>query len=400
MVTAAAPLERARTLLELNRPAEAERELRGLLAEDPQNVSGHAFLSVALARQRRPGEAIGEAAEAVRLAPDHWFPHYVAGQAYYRAGRPREAAEATRTCLELAPEHAPAWELLARVHVDAQQWPQAAGAARHGLALAPEDADLTSLLAVALTMLGDAAGAKEAAARAVGLDPESALAHLAYGRAQLAFGSPGEAARAFREVLRLSPGFDQARDLLVAALKQRNPVYRLLARLRGTFFGGWRMLLLLPVAPPVIALFALIALLHWAAWVAEAVTTLRLARARATRLLFEGTEARTALVCCCLPAVGAALLVAGVATAQETVGTGGVAVMALVTPVQEAAHTSAPRGRAVLYGWAILLGLAAALAMLLSSTSGALLTAYAALAGIWIAAGVRRLAGTPAANAL
>ncbi|MEV1201546.1 tetratricopeptide repeat protein [Microbispora rosea] len=400
MVTAAAPLERARTLLELNRPVEAERELRGLLAQDPQDVNGHAFLAVALARQRRPGEAIGEAAEAVRLAPDHWFPHYVAGQAYYRAGRPGEAADATRACLELAPEHAPAWELLARVHIHAEQWPQAADAARHGLALAPEDADLASLLAVALTMLGDAAGATEAAARAVGLDPESALAHLAYGRAQLAFGSPGEAARAFREVLRLSPGFDQARDLLMAALKRRNPVYRLLARLRGTFFGGWRMLFLLPIAPPVIALFALIALLHWAAWVAEAVTTLRLARARATRLLFEGTEARVALVCCCLLAVGAVLLVTGVATAREAVGMGGAAVLALITPVQEAAHTSAPPGRAVLYGWAVLLGLAAALAMVLSSPSGALLTAYAGLAGIWVAAGVRRLAGSRAANAL
>ncbi|MEV5743785.1 tetratricopeptide repeat protein [Microbispora rosea] len=400
MVTAAAPLERARTLLKLNRPVEAERELRGLLAQDPQDVNGHAFLAVALALQRRPGEAIGEAAEAVRLAPDHWFPHYVSGQAYYRAGRPGEAADAARACLELAPEHAPAWELLARVHIHAERWPQAADAARHGLALAPEDADLASLLAVALTMIGDAAGATEAAARAVGLDPESALAHLAYGRAQLAFGSPGEAARAFREVLRLSPGFDQARDLLVAALKRRNPVYRLLARLRGTFFGGWRMLFLLPVAPPVIALFVLIALLHWAAWVAEAVTTLRLARARATRLLFEGTEARVALVCCCLLVVGAVLLVTGVAAAREAVGMGGAAVLALITPVQEAAHTSAPRGRAVLYGWAVLLGLAAALAMVLSSPSGALLTAYAGLAGIWVAAGVRRLAGSRAANAL
>ncbi|MEU6409664.1 tetratricopeptide repeat protein [Microbispora sp. NPDC046933] len=400
MVTAAAPIERARTLLELRRPEEAERELRGLLAQDPQNVDGHAFLAVALTGQRRPVEAIGEAVEAVRLAPDHWFPHYVAGQAYYGAGRPREAADAAQACLELAPEHAPAWELLARVHVYVEHWPRAADAARHGLALAPEDADLAGLLAVALTMLGDAAGAKEAAARAVGLAPESALAHLAYGRAQLAFGSPGEAARAFREVLRLSPGFDQARDLLVAALKRRNPVYRLLARLRGTFFGGWRMLFLLPVMPPVIALFVLIALLHWAAWVAEAVTTLRLARARATRLLFEGAEARVALVCCCLLAAGTALLVTGVAAAQEAVGVAGAAVMTLITPVQEAAHTSAPRGRALLYGWAILLGLAAALAVLLSSPAAALLAAYAGLAGIWVAAGVRRLAGTRTTNAL
>ncbi|WP_432922790.1 tetratricopeptide repeat protein [Microbispora sp. CA-135349] len=397
---AAAPLERARTLLTLNRPAEAERELRGLLAREPENVDGHAFLSVALTQQHRASEGIGEATEAVRLAPDHWFPHYVAGHAYHRAGRPHEAVAAARACLALSPEHAPAWELLARAHVSLEQWPQAADAAGRGLAVAPEDVDLAGILAVALTMLGDALRAKEAAARAVGLDPESATAHLAYGRAQLAFGAPAEAARAFREVLRLDPGFDQARDLLVAALKRRNPVYRVLARLRGTFSGGWRMVFLLPAVPPLIAVFVLIALLHWAAWVAEAVTTLRLARARATRLLFDIREARVAALCCCLPAAGAALLVAGVATGGEAPAVAGAAVMALVTPVQEAAHTSAPRGRIVLYGWSGLLGLAAVLSAIASLPTVALLTAYAGVASIWVAAGVRRLFGTGAAHAL
>lgn len=390
-MTAVGPLERARTLLELNRPAEAERELRDLLAQEPEDVSGHAFLSVALTRQGRAAEAIDEAAEAVRLAPDHWFPHYVAGHAYHRAGRPDEAVAAARACLALSPEHAPAWELLARVHASAGRWPQMADAAGRGLAADPEDVDLAALLALALTMLGDAPRAREAAARAVGLDPESAIAHLAYGRAQLAFGSPAEAATAFREVLRLNPGFDEARDLLVAALKRRNPVYRLLARLRARFFGGWRMVLLLPVAPPLIAGFVLIALLHWAAWVAEAVTTLRLARARATRLLFDGTEARVAALSCLLLIAGAAVLVTGATTGREALGTAGAAVMALVTAVQEAAHTSAPRGRAVLYGWAGLLGLTAVSSAIASWPSIALLTTYAALATIWVAAGVRRL---------
>ncbi|MBX6383733.1 MAG: tetratricopeptide repeat protein [Microbispora sp.] len=390
-MTAAEPLERARTLLTLNRPAEAERELRGLLAQEPENADGHAYLSVALTQQRRGPEAIDEAAEAVRLAPDQWFPHYVAGQAYYRAGRPHEAAAAAQACLALSPEHAPAWELLARVYIYIEQWPQAADAARRGLAADPEDADLAALLSLPLTMLGDAYGARQAAARALMLDPENALAHLAHGRAELVFGAPAEAARAFREVLRLAPGFDQARDLLVAALKLRNPVYRVLARLRGSFFGGWRMLFLLVVMPPIIAVFALIALLHWAAWIAEAVTTLRLARGKATRLLFEEAQARVAVVSCCLPVAGAALLVTGVATGREALGTAGAAVMALVTAVQEAAHTTARPGRVLLYGWAGLLGLAAVVSAIASWTAVALLTTYAGLATIWVAAGVRRV---------
>ncbi|MEU8103641.1 tetratricopeptide repeat protein [Nonomuraea muscovyensis] len=390
-VTAAAPIERARTLLQLRRPADAERELRGVLVQEPQNAMAHAFLAVALTEQRRGQEAVATAGEAVRLVPDFWFGHYVAGQALFRAGRYDEAIAALRTALNLNLSYAPIWEVLARIHLHRGEWSLTVDAARRGLEIDPEESDLVSLLALGLSGLGQTAAAGDAAAQAVRLSPESALAHLVYGRAALARGRAGEAAEAFREVLRLDPSFGQARDLLVAALKQRNPLYRWLERLRGRFFGGWRLVLLLPVAPPLIAVFVLIALLHWAAWVAEAFTTLRLTRARATSLLFEAGESRVAVLCCGLLAAGAALLALGIALAGEPVGTAGVAVMALVTPVQEAAHTGSPLGRRILFGWVGLLAVAAIVSAALGAVAGALLSCYAALATIWIAAGVRRL---------
>ncbi|WP_336207282.1 tetratricopeptide repeat protein [Nonomuraea sp. LPB2021202275-12-8] len=391
MVAATGSIERARTLLELRRPADAERELRGVLAQDPQHATAHSFLALALVGQGNAADAVAEAHEAVRLAPDHWFPHYVAGHVHYRTRRPDQAMEAIRASLALSPEHAPTWSLLARTHMLKGQWREMADAAGRGLALDPEQSEPASLLSLAHTALGEAEPAQAAAEQAVRLDPENATAHLVYGRAALAFGDPRRAADAFREVLRLDPGFDQARDLLVVALKQRNPIYRWLARLQGRFRGGWRLLFLLPAVPPVIAVFVLIALLHWAAWLAEAWTTLRLARAKATQLLFEGADARVAVLSCCLAVVGAAGLAAGIALGQEAVGTAGVAVMALVTPVQEAAHTGSSRGRAVLYGWAGLLALAIATSVVVASVGPALLSAYAALATIWVASGVRRL---------
>ncbi|MBB5133413.1 tetratricopeptide (TPR) repeat protein [Thermocatellispora tengchongensis] len=389
VVTAAESIERARTLLGLRRPAEAERELRGVLARDPQHAAAHALLALALSGRGATAEAVREAREAVRLAPENWLPHYVAGQVHYRARHAAEALAAAEAALSLAPEHVPVWELLARVHVLRGRWPQVAEAARHGLAIDPQHAGLVSLLALALTMLGDAEGARAAAAQALRIDPESPTAHLVSGRAELAFGDPRRAAEAFREVLRLDPGFHQARDLLVTALKRRNPLYRPLTRLRRRFRGRWWMVFLLPALPPVILVFVLIALLHWAAWVAEAWTTLRLARAKATRLLFEGAEARVALACCCLLAAGAALLALGIALGADAAGIAGVAVMALVTPVEEAAHTGSLRARAVLYAWTALLALAVAASLILSQEAIALLVAYAALATIWVASGVR-----------
>ncbi|MFF4416026.1 tetratricopeptide repeat protein [Streptosporangium sp. NPDC001559] len=392
MTTAQVALERARGLLGLNRPVEAARELRGAIAEDPQHPTAHALLAIALVEQGEVTEAAAEAGEAVRLAPDSWFTHYAAGQVHHRSGRADRALPAVTASLELNPEYAPIWELLARVHIRSGRWSEAAGAARQGLRIDPEDPDLASLLAVALVMLGDAAEAVPAAALAVRLDPESAAAHLAYGRAHLAFGDPGVAADAFRETLRLNPGFDHARDLLVLALKRRNPLYRMLTRLRGRFRGGLRLALLLPLAPPLIAVFVLIAVLHWAAWTAEAWVTLRLYRGRTTRLLLEGAQVRVAALCCALPVAGAALLTSGVLTGLETVGTAGAAVMALVTPVQEAAHTGSRPARLFLYGWAILLALAVVASLVLATTAVALLTAYASLATIWLATAPRRLA--------
>lgn len=388
------PIQRARTLLQMRRPADAERELRGLLAQEPHDVNGHAMLALALIEQRQVAEAVEEAHEAVGLAPDQWFPHYAAAQVYYRARRPDEAMAAIRAALDLQPEYAPTWELLSRTHMLKGEWQLMTGAARRGLEIDPQDSDLVSLLALAYVNLGEAGQADAAAAHAVQLDPESPTAHFVYGLAVLRFGDPRRAAEAFREVLRLDPGNGQARDLLVAALKQRNPLYRWLSRLRGRFPGGWRLIFLLPAIPPVIVIFILLAFLHWVAWVAESWTTLRLARARATRLLFEGVEARVAVVSCCLVVVGAVLLGLGLAMGWDAVATAGPAVMSLVTPAQEAAHTGSPGRRAALYGWAGLLGVAAAVSVIVSAPAVALLGMYAALATVWLATLVR---GRPAA---
>jgi tetratricopeptide (TPR) repeat protein len=388
-------IERARMLLRLQRPADAERELRGVLAVEPQQDMAHCLLAFALIHQGKTAEAMVVAREAIRLVPDHWYTHYVSGQVFYRAGLADPAITAARESLRHSTEESSTWELLTRAHMMKGQWREAADAARRGLAVDPEVPDLVSLLSMAHTKLGEAEPARAAAAQAIRLDPESATAHLASGRAALTFGDPKAAADSFREVLRLDPGFAPARDLLVAALKQRNPLQRMLSNLRRRYRGGWRLVFLLPVAPPLIAIFILIALLHWAAWVSESVTVLRLARGRATRLLFEGVEARVALSCCGLLVAGIGVLALGIALGHEIVGTAGVAIMALITAVQETTHTGSPRGRAVLRVWTGLLVVAIAAAVIAGAQGGAMLSLYAALGTIWVAAGVRRFFRDP-----
>ncbi|MEV4247926.1 tetratricopeptide repeat protein [Streptosporangium canum] len=392
--------ERARTLLRMGRAEAAERALRGALAVDPLHVVSHSLLALTLVTRGAVDEAIAEAGEAVRLAPEHWFPHYMAGQVLYYADRPEEALRAARAALAIDLDQAQVWELLARVHGDREEWPLMAEAARRGLALDPHDSKLVSFLAVALGELGDREQALAVAGDAVRLDPEAPLAHLVYGRVLLAFGSARDAARAFREVLRLDPGMDQARELLVVALKRRNPLYRAVSRLPAGL-GSRRMLALLPLVPPLIAAFVVIAVVHWTMWVAESLVTLRLARGSYTRLLFRRGELRSAVLCSAALAGGTALLVLGVALSHPVTGVAGAALLALVTPVQEAAYTASPLAQRILTGWAGALALMIAVSSALSvlwpaariPTSVPLLAMWAGLGTIWVAVAVRRLFG-------
>lgn len=391
--------ERARTLLRMGRAEAAERELRGALAADPLHVVSHSLLALTLVTRGAVDEAIAEAGEAVRLAPEHWFPHYMAGQVLYYADRPEEALRAARAALAIDLDQAQIWELLARVHGGREEWPLMAEAARRGLALDPHDSKLVSFLAVALGELGDREQALAVAGDAVRLDPEAPLAHLVYGRVLLAFGSARDAARAFREVLRLDPGMDRARELLVVALKRRNPLYRAVSRLPGSL-GSWRVLALLPLISPLIAIFVVIAVAHWAMWVAESLVTLRLARGAYTRLLFRRGELRSAVLCGAVLAGGTALLVLGVTLSHPVTGVAGAALLALVTPIQEAAYTASPLARKILTGWAGALALVIAVSLALSvlwpariPTGVPLLAMWAGLGTIWVAAAVRRLFG-------
>ncbi|MET8333333.1 tetratricopeptide repeat protein [Streptosporangium canum] len=391
--------ERARTLLRMGRAEAAERELRGALAVDPLHVVSHSLLALTLVTRGAVDEALTEAGEAVRLAPEHWFPHYMAGQVLYYADRPDEALRAARAALAIDLDQVQIWELLARLHGEREEWPLMAEAARRGLALDPHGSRLVSFLAVALGELGDREQALAVAGDAVRLDPEAPLAHLVYGRVLLAFGSARDAARAFREVLRLDPGMDQARELLVVALKRRNPLYRAVSRLPGSL-GSWRVLALLPLISPLIAIFVVIAVAHWAMWVAESLVTLRLARGAYNRLLFRRGELRSAVLCGAVLAGGTALLVLGVTLSHPVTGVAGAALLALVTPIQEAAYTASPLARKILTGWAGALALVIAVSLALSvlwpariPTGVPLLAMWAGLGTIWVAVAVRRLFG-------
>ncbi len=61
-------IQRARMLIEQSRVDMAEREIRGALAEEPDNAEAHALLGVCLVDMQKFDEARREAEMAVHLA--------------------------------------------------------------------------------------------------------------------------------------------------------------------------------------------------------------------------------------------------------------------------------------------------------------------------------------------
>ena len=61
-------------------------------------------------------------------------------------------------------------------------------------------------------------------------DPDNPYTHQAQGFAMLQQGDAKRALKHFQEALRLSPGFEPARNGLLVALRAKNPAYRLLLR--------------------------------------------------------------------------------------------------------------------------------------------------------------------------
>ena len=384
---------RARALLQLRRPEGAEREARGALARDPEDGEAHGVLALALSARGRAEEAVAEAGEAVRLMPGTWWPHHVAAFVLWKADRDRAGLAAARAALRIDPTRAATWDVIARLHLSLKEWWLAVQAAQRGLACDPENSDLVSLQSLALTELANAPGAVALAAEAVRLDPEEQLAHLAAGHAALAAKDRQAAARAFREALRLAPGSDHARELLVIALKQRDPVYRALFRWLN---GLGRQHLRLPLALW-IPFHIVVAVGHWALWTASAAGTLRLARDPYYRMLLPGREIRAAWLSAGAVAAGALTFAAGVVRGRADLAAAGVAMAALVTPVQETCTVTAQRERMILGGWTVLLTLAITTVVVLSAVAPSPATvglplALLAVATVWPAQSLKRKA--------
>lgn len=223
---------RAVRLIEIGRHAEAERELRGALAAEPDDAFCHAMLANCLYVQDKHAAALAEADEAIRLAPDEDMGYYQRALVMLAEGKFKLAVEAARRASELDNNCPENLGLLGRCCERLNRWPEALEAAERGLSVDPKNPRCVAVRADALRALGRTDEARAALHGQLADDPEHADTHADLGWHALRTGERAEAMTHFREALHLDPQSASARLGLASAMQSRSPLYGWFFRFR------------------------------------------------------------------------------------------------------------------------------------------------------------------------
>lgn len=240
--------QRAWLLMRQERYDLAEKEWRGLLAEDPESGPAHAGLGLCLVRLERYDDAEREAERAIQHAPDHDMSHFVRARVLQARRRYAEAVESAEESIRLAADDADNRALLADLRGDQGRWQDSLDAAEQGLALDAEHVGCLNLRALALNRLNRTEEASASTEDALARSPEDGFTHANHGWMLLHRGEHERSFEHFREALRLEPDCDHAREGLITALKARNAVYRRLLNIflfLGRIKQRWSWILLL-----------------------------------------------------------------------------------------------------------------------------------------------------------
>ncbi|HEY7768957.1 hypothetical protein [Longimicrobium sp.] len=210
--------------------AEAEQLLARWLETDPYDAASRSLRALCLAALKRGDEALAQARQAVEDEPELGYCHWALGHVLADAKQFSEALGCAREAAVLNPGSPEPHALAARCLAERKDWAGTVAAADRGLAVDPEHPACANLRALALQVLRSPE-AEQAFVDASAADPHNAFARAGRGWQALQGGAaPDSALPHFYHALEIDPGQEWAREGLVAALKARNPVYRLMLR--------------------------------------------------------------------------------------------------------------------------------------------------------------------------
>lgn len=213
-----------RRLNEQERFADADPVLRKAVGLDPDSPRLRDEWARALVGSGLITAAFGELRQFAGTHPNSAPAHLLLGKFYVAQNSMNRAVEELSRAVQIDPSLREGWSYLVAAYDSLRNYPQANAAAEKAAALRPNDFTSQLHLATEKAHLNDVDGALLGFARAVELDPGSALAHREYARWLLHAGAQranldraiGEARRAAE----ITPQDAEAQMLLGSALQQ------------------------------------------------------------------------------------------------------------------------------------------------------------------------------------
>lgn len=365
--------DRVLALCQLGRVEDAEAELREILREDPDDPFAHTALSHLLLDLDRPDEALESASTAIALAPDLSFGHVASADALLALGRFDDAEVAANQALRIDPEDADPWVALSRAFLGQKRFTEAVSAADRALSLEPDSEIAGGLRAMALAMSDGGSDWQGAAEGTVAVAPDSSVAHSFSGYAHLLRGGERQASEHFREALRLDPESELAQAGLADAMKASNPFFRPFFRLflwQERLPRGWRIALtigpiilvkaLRPVAghhPFVWGLIGLWIMFIVLCWLSVPIANVALRFSAVGRAVLPRDEKFSSSLF--LVFVGAALVALVPTFLVQGGWIGTVFALLFLAFAVGSAHDVGPRLKRIVYGVAVVAGIAA-----------------------------------------
>jgi tetratricopeptide (TPR) repeat protein len=257
--------ERAQVLVNQGNYELAERELRQVLAAQPDYASAHALLAICFSNKGKNTEANQAIQQAIALSPDFAGFHYIYAGILYNQQKLVEAKTSISEALRLNPEDADYYARLANIEYDQSKYTKSLKSAEQGLNLDAESVSCMNWRLLALMQLGQLSLAATEIELVLSIEPENPYSHAINGWIALHQNRIPEAMHSFREAMRLNPTFEWARQGLVEALKAKNGFYRMILQFdlwRSRLGQGERVgLMVLMLIPQVRALFLFMLLL-------------------------------------------------------------------------------------------------------------------------------------------
>jgi Flp pilus assembly protein TadD len=203
-------LQQGSLAVQQQRPDEAERIARTVLARNPKQPDALHLLGVALLAQRRAREAIAPLQDLTAIRADPVIQAHL-GKALRLAGRSTEALTWLERACAHEPVFAPAFHERGILLAAMQRFEEAEAVLKRGVAVAPHDSEIALELGGVFISRADPANAKLVFARVLAQTPGHPRALHGFGTALLYEGDYQRAAERFRQVLARYPSHERAR---------------------------------------------------------------------------------------------------------------------------------------------------------------------------------------------